>query len=68
MDGEPCVIRMGEKNVADYLTARSYHILKRNFRCKVGEVDIIARDPADKSLLFIEVKARRGLSFVGDPQ
>lgn len=41
--------------------------MERNFRCKGGEVDIIARDPGDKSLVFIEVKARRGLSY-GVPQ
>jgi len=52
---------------ANYLTARGYRILERNFRCKGGEVDIIARDPGDRSLLFIEVKARRGLTY-GVPQ
>jgi putative endonuclease len=41
--------------------------VERNFRCKGGEVDIIARDPGDKSLVFVEVKARRGLSY-GVPQ
>jgi putative endonuclease len=58
---------MGEEVAASYLTARGYRILERNFRCRGGEVDIIARDPADKSLLFIEVKARRGLTY-GVPQ
>jgi len=51
----------------NFLTARGYRIMERNFRCKGGEVDIIARDPADKSLVFIEVKARRGLAY-GVPQ
>jgi len=58
---------LGEVIAANYLTARGYRILERNFRCKGGEVDIIARDPADKSLLFIEVKARRSLAY-GVPQ
>jgi len=58
---------LGEEIAAKYLTARGYHILERNFRCKGGEVDIIARDPADKSLVFVEVKARRGLAY-GVPQ
>lgn len=49
------------------MIVRGYRILERNFRCKGGEVDIIARDPEDKSLVFIEVKARRGLSY-GVPQ
>jgi putative endonuclease len=57
----------GEEIAANYLTARGYRILERNFRCKGGEVDIIARDPGDKSLAFIEVKARRSLTY-GVPQ
>jgi putative endonuclease len=58
---------LGEEIAVNFLIARSYQILVRNFRCKGGEVDIIARDPDDKSLVFIEVKARRGLSY-GVPQ
>lgn len=58
---------LGEEVAANFLIARGYRILERNFRCKGGEVDIIARDPGDKSLVFIEVKARRGLSY-GVPQ
>jgi putative endonuclease len=58
---------LGEEIAVGFLTVRGYRILERNFRCKGGEVDIIARDPADKSLVFIEVKARRGLAY-GVPQ
>jgi putative endonuclease len=58
---------LGEEIAANFLTARGYRILKRNFCCKGGEVDIIARDPDDRSLLFIEVKTRRGLTY-GVPQ
>jgi putative endonuclease len=58
---------LGEEVAANFMIARDYRILERNFRCKGGEVDIIARDPGDKSLVFIEVKARRGLSY-GVPQ
>ncbi len=57
----------GEEIAANFLIARGYRILERNFRCRGGEVDIIARAPADKSLVFIEVKARKGLSY-GVPQ
>ena len=58
---------LGEEVAANFLIAHGYRILERNFRCKGGEVDIIARDPGDNSLVFIEVKARRGLSY-GVPQ
>jgi putative endonuclease len=58
---------LGEKVAANFLIARGYRIVERNFCCKGGEIDIIARDPDDKSLVFIEVKARRGLTY-GVPQ
>ena len=58
---------LGEEVAANFLIARGYRILERNFRCKGGEVDIIARAPGDKSLVFIEVKARKGLTY-GVPQ
>ena len=58
---------LGEEIAANLLLAGGFRILERNFRCKGGEVDIIARDPAEKSLVFIEVKTRRGLSY-GVPQ
>lgn len=58
---------LGEEVAANFMIARGYRIVERNFRCKGGEVDIIARDPGDKSLVFVEVKARTGLSY-GVPQ
>lgn len=58
---------LGEEIAATFLSTNGYRIIERNFRCKGGEVDIIARDPKEKSLVFIEVKARRGLSY-GVPQ
>lgn len=57
----------GEEIATAFLTARGYRIMERNFRCKGGEVDIVARDPKDKSLVFVEVKTRRDLSY-GVPQ
>lgn len=58
---------LGERVAAAFLEGKRYRILERNFRCKGGEVDIIARDPGDRSLVFVEVKARRDLSY-GVPQ
>jgi putative endonuclease len=58
---------LGEQVATNFLIARGYRIVERNFRCKGGEVDIIAREAGDKSLVFIEVKARRSLAY-GVPQ
>jgi putative endonuclease len=58
---------LGEDLAANFLTSRGFSILERNFRCKGGEVDIVARDRQDRSLVFVEVKTRRDLSF-GVPQ
>lgn len=58
---------LGEDLAADFLAAAGFRILERNFRCKGGEVDIVAHDPRNKSLVFVEVKTRRDLSY-GAPQ
>lgn len=58
---------LGEEIASDYLTARRFSILERNFRCRGGEVDIIAREAGSKCLVFVEVKTRKDLSY-GVPQ
>jgi len=58
---------LGEEVAANFLIAHGYRILERNFRCKGGEVDLIVRSPGDKTLVFVEVKTRRTLSY-GVPQ
>lgn len=47
----------GENVAAKYLRTQGYKILIRNFRCAVGEIDIIARD--GKTIVFCEVKTRQ---------
>lgn len=46
----------GENVAARYLRNQGYKIIVRNFRCELGEIDIIARD--GKTLVFTEVKTR----------
>jgi putative endonuclease len=46
----------GENVAAKHLRTQGYKILIRNFRCDVGEIDIIARD--GKTIVFVEVKTR----------
>lgn len=52
-----------EALAADHLTRLGYRLRERNFRCKLGEVDLICEDGA--TLVFVEVKARRGDRFGG---
>ncbi len=44
----------GEALAREWLISKSYTILQANFRCKYGEIDVVARD-AD-TLVFVEVK------------
>ncbi|HTK10801.1 MAG TPA: YraN family protein [Ktedonobacteraceae bacterium] len=53
--------RTGERLAAEYLLARGYSMVTRNFRCCYGEVDLIVEDGED--LVFVEVKTRRGSAF-----
>jgi len=46
----------GENVAARFLRNHGYKIIVRNFKCPLGEVDIIARD--GKTLVFCEVKTR----------
>ncbi|HEY9756535.1 MAG TPA: YraN family protein [Oculatellaceae cyanobacterium] len=50
--------KLGEKEAVEYLVRKGWHILAQNWRCgRIGEIDIIARDP-DHLLVFCEVKTR----------
>ena len=49
--------RDGENKVASFLRKNGYAIVKRNFQCRYGEIDIIAEN--DEYILFVEVKTRK---------
>jgi len=49
--------KLGESLAVDYLQKNGYRIITTNWRCKWGEIDIIAHD--GQELVFIEVKTRR---------
>ncbi len=55
----------GEKLAAKFLKRRGYKITQRNYKCKLGEIDIVAQQ--DKTVVFVEVKTRRTKEF-GPPQ
>lgn len=50
--------RRGEEIAAEHLAAQGFEILERNWRCRFGELDIIAADGGD--VVFVEVKTRSG--------
>src|SRR5260221_11990287 len=52
-----------EALAAAFLSARGLTIGERNYRCRFGEIDLIARD--DKTLVFVEVRLRGNTRFGG---
>ena len=54
-----------EDLAAQYLRAKGYAILKRQYRTKFGEIDLVAR--LGDEIVFVEVKARKGTGF-GHPE
>lgn len=54
----------GEQFAADYLSACGVRIVERNWRCQLGEIDIIGFDAG--TLVFYEVKTRRSTRY-GSP-
>ncbi|OXM84652.1 YraN family protein [Paenibacillus rigui] len=57
---------LGERLAAAYLEQNGYQIHGRNWRCRTGEIDIIAME--GKVLVFVEVRTRSGRSTFGTPQ
>jgi putative endonuclease len=57
----------GENLAVELLESKGYYIVKRNYRYGKGEIDIIAKDPKQEGLVFVEVKSRKSLEF-GHPE
>ena len=55
----------GEDLAAEHLTAQGMQVLARNWRCDLGELDLVARD-VDGTVVVVEVKTRSGTGF-GSP-
>ncbi|WP_412067666.1 YraN family protein [Rubrivirga sp. IMCC43871] len=63
--------RRGEEVAAEYLEAKGFRVMDRNYRFGREEVDIVAFEPTPKNdggmIVFVEVKARSGTGF-GRPE
>ena len=55
--------KRAEDLAARFLEKRGFSILTRNFRCRGGEIDLVCRD--GKTLVFVEVRLRRNVTFGG---
>lgn len=51
----------GEEKAAEYLRRKGYGIVAANYRCRFGEIDLIAKNR--HYLVFVEVKLRKNASF-----
>lgn len=52
---------LGEDKAVEYLISKGYKIIDRNYRTKIGEVDIIAI--ISGVLVFVEVKSRTNINY-----
>jgi putative endonuclease len=53
--------RAGEDRAARYLEQLGFEILDRNWRCRAGEIDVVAADAS--TVVVVEVKTRRGEAY-----
>ncbi|HOK56094.1 MAG TPA: YraN family protein [bacterium] len=57
--------KLGEEKAVEFLRKKGYRIIEKNYRTKIGEIDLIAK--RRKEIIFIEVKTRSSDNF-GLPQ
>jgi putative endonuclease len=56
---------LGEQLAVDHLTALGLQVIDRNWRCRYGELDVIAADLDARVVVFVEVKTRTTDLFGG---
>ena len=53
--------RTGEQLAVDHLIDQGFEIIERNWRCRDGEIDIVARE--GRTTVVVEVKTRGGTGY-----
>jgi putative endonuclease len=61
MNAKDVLVQQGEQLAASFLAEAGLMVIDRNWRCKHGEIDIVA--VAGRTLVICEVKTRSGLRF-----
>ncbi|MEM7593756.1 MAG: YraN family protein [Cyanobacteria bacterium P01_A01_bin.83] len=56
----------GEQLIARWLELQNYDLLEQNWRCRWGEIDLIAQERATKAIAFTEVKTRSLFNWDAD--
>jgi putative endonuclease len=64
VDGRGALGRQGEALAEAFLQNLRYTIVARNYRCRAGEIDLVALDGS--VIVFVEVRSRRG-TVAGTP-
>lgn len=64
-DNRKAIGRLGERAALDYLCENHYEIIAQNWRCRVGEIDLIALK--EQTIIFIEVRTRKYGKQFGSP-
>jgi putative endonuclease len=64
VNGKQVLGKEGERVAEQYLKNKGYKLVERNYRCPVGELDLIVLDR--RVVVFVEVKTRSGRGY-GSP-
>lgn len=59
---------LGEQLAVEHLIALGLEVLDRNWRCRYGELDVIAVERRTRTVVFVEVKTRTSDRFGGVQQ
>ncbi|MEY2831170.1 MAG: hypothetical protein RLZZ574_428 [Cyanobacteriota bacterium] len=57
---------LGEQLIGRWLQLDNYELLEYNWRCRWGEIDLIAQDKISQAIAFVEVKTRSAYNWDAD--